>query len=155
MRSEYKKKKRKRDKTNHRQRDCEPWISQCFLTPVCTLAILTVPNYRISSRIKKQSARLLYLPSKSMVVVGYEPTPSECLAFKTSALDHSATLSCYGIQMHISMQFQSKTLNTNKSGISPKSMGQAISRLSCFFIFSVFFCEIALKSILVLTSGIA
>ena len=22
--------------------DCEPWISQCFLTPVCTLAILTV-----------------------------------------------------------------------------------------------------------------
>ena len=28
--------------TNHRQRDCEPWISQCFLTPICTLAILTV-----------------------------------------------------------------------------------------------------------------
>ena len=28
--------------TNHRQRDCEPWISQCFLTPVCMLAILTV-----------------------------------------------------------------------------------------------------------------
>ena len=28
--------------TNHRQRDCEPWIFQCFLTPVCTLAILTV-----------------------------------------------------------------------------------------------------------------
>ena len=27
--------------TNHRQRDCEPWISQCFLTPVFTLAILT------------------------------------------------------------------------------------------------------------------
>ena len=27
---------------NHRQRDCESWISQCFLTPVCTLAILTV-----------------------------------------------------------------------------------------------------------------
>ena len=27
---------------NHRQRDCELWISQCFLTPVCTLAILTV-----------------------------------------------------------------------------------------------------------------
>ena len=28
--------------TNHRQRDCEPKISQCFLTPVFTLAILTV-----------------------------------------------------------------------------------------------------------------
>ena len=28
--------------TNHRQRDCEPWISQCFLTPAFTLAILTV-----------------------------------------------------------------------------------------------------------------
>ena len=28
--------------TNHRQRDCEPRISQCFLTPVFTLAILTV-----------------------------------------------------------------------------------------------------------------
>ena len=28
--------------TNHRQRDCEPLISQCFLTPVFTLAILTV-----------------------------------------------------------------------------------------------------------------
>ena len=28
--------------TNHRQGDCEPWISQCFLIPVCTLAILTV-----------------------------------------------------------------------------------------------------------------
>ena len=28
--------------SNHRQRDCEPWISQCFLTPVFTLAILTV-----------------------------------------------------------------------------------------------------------------
>ena len=28
--------------TNHRQRDCNPWISQCFLTPVFTLAILTV-----------------------------------------------------------------------------------------------------------------
>ena len=27
---------------NHRQRDCEPWIYQCFLTPVCSLAILTV-----------------------------------------------------------------------------------------------------------------
>ena len=25
-----------------RQRDCDPWISQCFLTPVFTLAILTV-----------------------------------------------------------------------------------------------------------------
>ena len=25
--------------TNHRQCDCEPWISQCFLTPVCTLVI--------------------------------------------------------------------------------------------------------------------
>ena len=28
--------------TNHCQRDCEPWISQCFLTPVFTLVILTV-----------------------------------------------------------------------------------------------------------------
>ena len=28
--------------TNHRQRDCGAWISQCFLTPVFTLAILTV-----------------------------------------------------------------------------------------------------------------
>ena len=28
--------------TNHCQRDCEPWISQCFLIPVFTLAILTV-----------------------------------------------------------------------------------------------------------------
>ena len=27
---------------NHHQRDCNAWISQCFLTPVCTLAILTV-----------------------------------------------------------------------------------------------------------------
>ena len=31
--------------TNHRQRDCEPWISQCFLTPVCTLAIFTEWGY--------------------------------------------------------------------------------------------------------------
>ena len=28
--------------TNHRQRDCDPWISQFFLIPVFTLAILTV-----------------------------------------------------------------------------------------------------------------
>ena len=28
--------------TSHRQRNCEPWISQCFLTPVLTLAILIV-----------------------------------------------------------------------------------------------------------------
>ena len=28
--------------TNHRQRDYEPWISQCFLTPILTLAILSV-----------------------------------------------------------------------------------------------------------------
>ena len=28
--------------TNHRQRDCNPWISQCILTPVFVLAILTV-----------------------------------------------------------------------------------------------------------------
>ena len=25
--------------TSQRQHDCKPWISQCFLTPVCTLAI--------------------------------------------------------------------------------------------------------------------
>ena len=28
--------------TNHRQRDCEPWISQCLLIPVFTLVILIV-----------------------------------------------------------------------------------------------------------------
>ena len=28
--------------TSHRQRDCKPWISQCFPIPVFTLAILTV-----------------------------------------------------------------------------------------------------------------
>ena len=28
--------------TNYHQRDCDPWISQCFLTHVFTLAILTV-----------------------------------------------------------------------------------------------------------------
>ena len=33
---------KKSTSTNHRQRNCEPWISQCFLTPVCTLAISTV-----------------------------------------------------------------------------------------------------------------